>query len=31
MYGDKVLPVVPTALAQPNANDLTLVGNNSAM
>lgn len=31
MYGDKVLPVVPKALAQPNARLRTLVGNSSAM
>lgn len=31
MYGDNVLPVVPIALAQPNAKLRTLVGNNSAI
>jgi len=31
MYGDKVLPVVPIALAHPNARLRTLVGNISAI
>lgn len=31
IYGDKVLPVVPIALAHPKAKLRTLVGNSSAM
>lgn len=31
MYGDSVLPVVPIALAHPNAKLLTFVGKSSAM